>query len=48
MADSQKKKKPSGRLLLTVTSGQKGNFSSMFKLGVCLITTYLAETETFY
>ena len=48
MADSQKKKKPSGRLLLTVTSGQKGNFSSMFKLSVYLITAYLTETKTFY
>ena len=33
-----------GRLLLIVTSGQK----CMFKLGVCLIITYLIETKTFY
>ena len=51
MADSKKKrkkKKLNDRLLLTVTSGQKCNFSSMFKLGVCLIIVYLTETETFY
>ena len=50
MADSKKKKKKklNDRLLLTVTSGQKCNFNSMFKLGVYLITAYLIETKTFY